>query len=73
LTGELRYVAHPDRRLAEARKFGLGLVLGPAGGEMPEGLAGHPSLVSALRAAFPSSKSGREAGDAGVDERLEAA
>ena len=23
LTGELRHAAHPDRRLAEARKFGL--------------------------------------------------
>ncbi|HEU4978883.1 MAG TPA: DNA repair protein RadA [Solirubrobacteraceae bacterium] len=30
LTGELRSVAHPDRRLAEAHKFGLGEVLSPA-------------------------------------------
>ena len=30
LTGELRTVAHADRRLAEARKFGLGDVLEPA-------------------------------------------
>ena len=30
LTGELRHVAHPDRRLAEARKFGLGQVVHPA-------------------------------------------
>src|SRR5205085_5308441 len=29
LTGELRSVAHPDRRLAEAAKFGLSLVIGP--------------------------------------------
>jgi DNA repair protein RadA/Sms len=29
LTGELRHVAHPDRRLAEARKFGLERVLHP--------------------------------------------
>jgi DNA repair protein RadA/Sms len=29
LTGELRHVAHADRRLAEARKFGLGRVLHP--------------------------------------------
>ena len=29
LTGEIRYVAHADRRVAEARKFGLGQVLGP--------------------------------------------
>jgi DNA repair protein RadA/Sms len=29
LTGEIRHVAHPDRRLAEARKFGLDVVIGP--------------------------------------------
>ena len=29
LTGELRHAAHPDRRLAEAAKFGLSGVLGP--------------------------------------------
>jgi len=29
LTGELRSVAHADRRLAEARKFGLAPVIGP--------------------------------------------
>jgi DNA repair protein RadA/Sms len=29
LTGELRHVAHADRRLAEARKFGLSGVLHP--------------------------------------------
>jgi DNA repair protein RadA/Sms len=29
LTGELRHVAHPDRRLAEARKFGLTGVVHP--------------------------------------------
>jgi DNA repair protein RadA/Sms len=32
LTGELRYVAHADRRLAEARKFGLDPVLTPDSG-----------------------------------------
>jgi DNA repair protein RadA/Sms len=32
LTGELRHAAHPDRRLAEARKFGLGPVLHPGNG-----------------------------------------
>ena len=31
LTGELRYVAHADRRLAEAGKFGLDPVLSPDG------------------------------------------
>jgi DNA repair protein RadA/Sms len=32
LTGELRHVAHPERRLAEARKFGLTRVLRPQDG-----------------------------------------
>ena len=42
LTGELRHAAHPDRRLAEARKFGLDGVLCP-GKPLPD-------LRSALRA-----------------------
>jgi DNA repair protein RadA/Sms len=42
LTGELRHAAHPDRRLAEARKFGLAGVLHP-GDRLPD-------LRSALRA-----------------------
>ncbi|HWN28865.1 MAG TPA: magnesium chelatase domain-containing protein, partial [Actinomycetospora sp.] len=42
LTGELRHVGHADRRLAEARKFGLGGVVHPG-----EGVA---SLRDALRA-----------------------
>ena len=33
LTGEIRHVAHPDRRLAEARKFGLERVIAPGAGE----------------------------------------
>ena len=44
LTGELRHAAHPDRRLAEAGKFGLGRVLCP--GER------LPDLRSALRTAL---------------------
>jgi len=31
LTGELRAVAHPDRRAAEAAKFGLRTVVSPVG------------------------------------------
>src|SRR3954471_22853304 len=31
LTGELRFVAHPDRRLAEAAKFGLDPIIHPEG------------------------------------------
>ncbi len=43
LTGELRSVAHPDRRMAEAQKFGLAPVLSPEA---------HPTLRAALRAAL---------------------
>jgi DNA repair protein RadA/Sms len=43
LTGELRGVAHADRRLAEAAKFGLGTVLEPEA---------HRTLRSALKAAL---------------------
>jgi DNA repair protein RadA/Sms len=32
LTGELRHVAHPDRRIAEAQKFGLNRVVHPTAG-----------------------------------------
>jgi len=34
LTGELRSVAHPERRLAEAAKFGLAPVTGPESGSL---------------------------------------
>ena len=44
LTGELRHAAHPDRRLAEAAKFGLDRVLHPGDG--------LPNLSSALEAAL---------------------
>ncbi len=43
LTGELRTVGHPDRRLAEAHKFGLTPVLGPDR---------HKTLRSAFAAAL---------------------
>jgi DNA repair protein RadA/Sms len=46
LTGELRSVGHPDRRLAEAHKFGLQTVIAP-GGETP-------TLRAAVRAAVGS-------------------
>jgi DNA repair protein RadA/Sms len=51
LTGELRHVAHPERRVAEALKFGLGPVVGPESTEAIEGLNGQGSLAGALRAA----------------------
>jgi DNA repair protein RadA/Sms len=61
LTGELRYVAHADRRVAEAAKFGLAPVLGPAAGEGAEGLLGAPTLRDALRRAKAAPRPVREA------------
>jgi DNA repair protein RadA/Sms len=54
LTGEVRYVAHADRRVAEARKFGLKRVVGPPTGD--QAIAGL-SPVSSLRAALSGGKS----------------
>jgi DNA repair protein RadA/Sms len=51
LTGELRFVAHPERRVAEGLKFGLGPILAPAADERIEGLSPQPTLAAALRAA----------------------
>ncbi len=48
LTGELRYVAHAERRVAEALKFGLGPVLGPRVDEAPSGIEMHATLRGAL-------------------------
>ncbi len=58
LTGELRSVGHPDRRLAEAAKFGLRPVIAPAGsgGAALEAA----TLRAALRAGLPASQ--RDAG-----------
>lgn len=53
LTGELRHAAHPDRRLAEARKFGLGPVLHPGNGVS--------DLRSALRRALTQPAENRRA------------
>ena len=53
LTGELRSVAHPDRRHAEATKFGLTTVIAP--GEQA------PTLRQALRAALPAATGPRAA------------
>ena len=47
LTGELRSVAHPDRRIAEAQKFGLRSVLAPASA---------PTLRAAVRTALGASE-----------------
>jgi DNA repair protein RadA/Sms len=51
LTGELRSVGHGERRVAEARKFGLAPVLAPRAGEPLEGSKPAATLRDALRAA----------------------
>jgi DNA repair protein RadA/Sms len=45
LTGELRYVAHPDRRAAEAAKFGLQPVMCPGDGVKTIKQALHAALA----------------------------
>jgi DNA repair protein RadA/Sms len=50
LTGELRSVAHPERRLAEAAKFGLSPAIAPAGAGRRATEA--PTLRAALKAAL---------------------
>jgi DNA repair protein RadA/Sms len=52
LTGELRSIAHPERRLAEAAKFGLGDVVSPETA---------PTLRQALRAVLAAPAPGRAA------------
>jgi len=61
LTGELRFVAHPERRVAEALKFGLGPVLGPPAAEPIEGLGSVPSLRAAVAAVTRSGQHARRA------------
>jgi predicted ATP-dependent serine protease len=52
LTGELRYVAHAERRVGEALKFGLDRVLGPRPAEgTVKGLDNRETVADALRAA----------------------
>ena len=61
LTGELRFVAHPERRVAEALKFGLGPVHGPEAGEPLEGLVSASTLRAALAPSFGARKIRRAA------------
>jgi DNA repair protein RadA/Sms len=56
LTGELRTVSHPDRRLAEAAKFGLRPVVGPR--ESGAGATEVATLRDALRAVLPRAGAG---------------
>ncbi len=55
LTGELRHVRHPERRVGEATKFGLGPVIGPPGAERLSGLASAATLRDALKRARAAS------------------
>jgi len=52
LTGDLRYVGHADRRVAESVKFGLDPVVGPRSTERLPGLAPCASVREAVRRAF---------------------
>jgi DNA repair protein RadA/Sms len=61
LTGELRHVAHPERRVAEAQKFGLEPVLGPEGSDRIQGLATAPTLSAALGSALAPARVRRAA------------
>ncbi|HEX3392298.1 MAG TPA: DNA repair protein RadA [Solirubrobacteraceae bacterium] len=54
LTGELRWVGHPERRLAEAARHGLGAVVAPAGSG--EGAREAATLREALATVFPTSR-----------------
>ena len=59
LTGELRSVGHPDRRLAEAAKFGLAPVVGPVGAG--RGATEAATLRQALKAALGGAPRARAA------------
>ena len=61
LTGELRPVAHADRRVAEAHKFGLAPVLAPAGAEKLDGLRAVATIREALAAAGANRRPVRKA------------
>ncbi len=52
LTGDLRQVAHADRRVGEAVKFGLRPVIGPATGEPLDGLEPCGTIRQAVTRAF---------------------
>ncbi|MGK2933208.1 MAG: DNA repair protein RadA [Solirubrobacterales bacterium] len=55
LTGDLRFVGHADRRVAEAVKFGLGPVVGPRSSERIAGHNGCGSVREAVRTALGGS------------------
>jgi DNA repair protein RadA/Sms len=51
LTGEVRHVAHPDRRLSEAKKFGLDVILAPGNGASTLKAAVAAALARGTRSA----------------------
>jgi len=59
LTGELRSVAHPERRLAEAAKFGLTPTVAPTGAG--RGASEAATLRAALRSALGAAPTARAA------------
>jgi len=61
LTGELRNVRHPERRLQEAVKFGLSPVIGPSSREREPALSAAPTLRGALKLARAGARSGDDA------------
>jgi DNA repair protein RadA/Sms len=60
LTGELRWVGHPERRLAEAGRHGCEDAIAPQGSG--EGALEVPSLKTALAAALPPRRGGARNG-----------
>jgi DNA repair protein RadA/Sms len=54
LTGELRWVGHPERRLAEAARHGLEGIVAPTGSG--DGACEAATLREALAAVFPTSR-----------------
>jgi DNA repair protein RadA/Sms len=63
LTGELRHVGHPERRVAEARKFGLEPVIGPRTSERLGGLSAVDTLRAATRGALARGRRGGAAAE----------
>lgn len=61
LTGDVRFVGHADRRVAEASKFGLAPVIAPPSGESLPGLAPSSTVRQALKAGLDGRRTGAEA------------
>jgi DNA repair protein RadA/Sms len=65
LTGEIRWVGHPERRLEEAARHGLEDVIAPPGSGA--GAREAATLTEALAAALPAARGGRSRGHASVE------